>query len=72
MKEEYRDTPYTITEWQWLELQLKLFSLKFSGEKFSMYFEFPDEDFPRDGKNECAIFAEQTQALMNDNSSKEE
>ena len=72
MKEKDKNTPYWVTEWQWLEVQLKLFSLKHSAKGFSTWFKFPSEDSPQGGKIICAISAMQVQNMLKDKASKKE
>ena len=72
MDQKQKNSPYIVTEWQWLELQLKLFSLQYSADLFSQWYNFPSEDFPQDGKIVCAIFAKHIQDMLESNASKEE
>lgn len=72
MNNKDKKTPYVITEWQWLELQLKLHALQYSAKAFATWFDFPTEDFPRAGKIVCVIFATQTQDMVRDKTSKKE
>jgi len=67
MKLEHKNTPYNVTEWQWLKLQLKLHQLEYTAELFSTIFEFPEN-----GKIECRIFAMQVQDMVENKASKEE
>ena len=67
MKKEHKNTPYVVSEWQWLQVQLKLYQLEYSAEYFSTIFEFPEN-----GKIECAFFAKQIQDMVENNASKEE
>jgi hypothetical protein len=59
-----KDTPYHVTEWDWLQLQLKIFCLQVypSGSKYtaSYVFDQPGSDIPV----HCAIFCSITEELL--------
>lgn len=64
-----KNATYNVTEWEWLEIQLKLYSLYIRSEIYSVLYEF---DFYKEGEIVCAIYAKQIQEMVENKSDKKE
>src|SRR5690349_11177208 len=53
------DTPYNVTEWEWFQLKLKLYSLEYRGLAWVTRFSYPEP-----GKVRCAIWCNTVQDLI--------
>jgi len=61
------DTPYHLTEWEWFQLQLKIYALESRSPKWIITFTYPEP-----GKVTCAIWSQTTQDLLEKKASRKE
>jgi hypothetical protein len=61
------DTPYHLTEWEWFQLQLKIYSLESRTPAWIITFSYPEP-----GKVQCAIWSNTTQDLLEKKADREE
>lgn len=62
---------FVITQWDWLTVQLRLYSLESRGNAYSVMFDFEREE-SEISQVRCSIYAHQTQRMIDGKASKKE
>ena len=64
-----RDTPFTVTEWDWLKLQLEMYSIEHRSEMYSVLFNFQSD---KQGRIICMIYGKHADTMVENKAAKKE
>jgi hypothetical protein len=56
-----KNAHFTVTEWMWLKMSLRVYSVSTRSQLYSVYFDFREDEEP---EIVCRIFAEQIQKMV--------